>query len=336
MMYLLFNQYGAIKDKQINELVIQGSNNVNKIGVAIDGVDPTSFALVGVCKLPNGEMITTNPQSETEEIVDGIDGVVFSLTEDLTALSGTLRINIQAINTSTDEVITSYTVYLCVNEGVNPGEIVMMTAQQYQNLMSIVNSKSAVSGTTNELGKWATLTINGTTHNIGGEADYIAGTGIDITGLTISVDTDVIATKEYVNSQVSSAYKFQGTRTISQLNALTVTSSMNGFVYNVSDTGTLNQGSVAVLVGDNVAIVWDESTSTWSWDKLAGTFTVDLSNYYTKSESDARYEQINNVQQIKTQSTGSATSIQMKFWKGTQAQYDSITTKDANTFYIII
>lgn len=136
MMYLLFNEYGAIKDKQINEWIVQGSNNVNKIGVAIDGVDSTSFALVGVCKLPNGEVITTAPVDEQAEIIDGVYGVVFSLSKEITALEGTLRINIQAINTTTDKIITSYTVYLCVNEGVDPGEIVMMTADQYQDLLS--------------------------------------------------------------------------------------------------------------------------------------------------------------------------------------------------------
>lgn len=136
MMYLLFNEYGAIKDKQINEWIVQGSNNVNKIGVAIDGVDPTSFALVGVCKLPNGEVITTEPVDEQAEIIDGVYGVVFSLSKKITALEGTLRINIQAINTTTDKVITSYTVFLCVNEGVDPGEILMMTADQYQDLLS--------------------------------------------------------------------------------------------------------------------------------------------------------------------------------------------------------
>ena len=39
---------------------------------------------------------------------------------------------------------------------------------------------------------------------------------------------------------------------------------------------------------------------------------------------------------IKTQATGGAASIQMKFWKGTQGQYDAIGTKDANTFYAIV
>lgn len=42
---------------------------------------------------------------------------------------------------------------------------------------------------------------------------------------------------------------------------------------------------------------------------------------------------------ISTQATGGASSIQLKFWKGTQAQYDSLVsggTVDANTLYIIV
>ena len=135
MMYVIFNNQGAIKEKQINEWIVQGSNNTNKIGVVIEGTDSTSYAIVGVCKLPNGEVITTTPSVEQAEIKDGVYGVVFSLTEDITALAGTLRINLQAINVNNDKVITSYTVFLCVNEGVDPGEILMMTAQQYQNLI---------------------------------------------------------------------------------------------------------------------------------------------------------------------------------------------------------
>jgi len=38
---------------------------------------------------------------------------------------------------------------------------------------------------------------------------------------------------------------------------------------------------------------------------------------------------------VATELGGGATSVSLKFWVGTQAQYDSISTKDANTFYIV-
>ena len=137
MMYIIYNHDGSIKEKNLNEIVIQGSNNVNKIAVNIQGVDATSYAVFGVCKLPNGEKITTLPSTQVETI-DGVDYVVLSLTEDMTALEGLLRINIQAIRLSDDKIITTYTVYLLVNEGVDPGEIVMMSVQQYQTLVNLI------------------------------------------------------------------------------------------------------------------------------------------------------------------------------------------------------
>lgn len=96
---------------------------------------------------------------------------------------------------------------------------------------------------------------------------------------------ETIAYQSYVQSQIASAlgstYRPQGTKTVAELNALTPTSAYNGYVYNVSDSGTLTQGSVSVNAGDNVAIIWDNENNTWSWDKLAGF--IDLSGYVTTS-----------------------------------------------------
>lgn len=98
---------------------------------------------------------------------------------------------------------------------------------------------------------------------------------------------DEVATHGYVSSAISSAisavYKPQGTKTVAQLNALAPTSSYNGYVYNVSDNGTLTNGNISVSAGDNVCIIWDSDSGTWSWDKLASD--IDLSDYYTKSET---------------------------------------------------
>ena len=41
------------------------------------------------------------------------------------------------------------------------------------------------------------------------------------------------------------------------------------------------------------------------------------------------------IESVKTGTEGSATSVSLKFWQGTQQQYDAITTKDANTLYIV-
>ena len=103
---------------------------------------------------------------------------------------------------------------------------------------------------------------------------------LDLTGLT-TYDGKI---KSYINTQLTPVYKFQGTKTVAQLNVLTITADMNGYVYNVSDSGTLSQGSVSVLAGDNVVIFVSDATTTpitWSWDVLAGF--VDLSGYLQKN-----------------------------------------------------
>ncbi len=111
------------------------------------------------------------------------------------------------------------------------------------------------------------------------------------------------ATTNYVDSKVAEAvsntYKWSGSKTVAELNHLTITSSMHGNVYNVTSDGILNQGNVQVLAGDNVAIVWDAQNNTYSWDKLAGTFTVDLSGYLQKSSAfNSVYATTSNGSQI--------------------------------------
>lgn len=98
------------------------------------------------------------------------------------------------------------------------------------------------------------------------------------------IDDTEAASKHYVDKVVSGLYKPQGSKTVAQLNNTadtgnigTVTSSMDGFVYNVTDSGILTNGNVEVLAGDNVVIVWDSQNNTWSWDRLAGT--IDWEQY---------------------------------------------------------
>ena len=267
MMYIIFNHDGSIKEKNLNEFIQQGDNLTKKIAVAIIGYEPLAFSLIGTFKLLNGdtEVLTSDESIE----IQGYPGVVLSLTEDVTSLAGIVRMNIQAVNTS-DVVLVSYSTYLTINEGDNPGTVAMMSIEQYQYLLSqigdfvqkedcilktnhrltstegfeegqviyvkneslnqleqlqsdswvvifdfkqiytkteidgfittlnsAISQKSTVSGTVDSHGKWNTLTIDGVTHQVGGNgANYQAGTGITIVDETISVDEEVVATQE--------------------------------------------------------------------------------------------------------------------------------------------
>lgn len=99
-------------------------------------------------------------------------------------------------------------------------------------------------------------------------------------------------TKRYVDGLISTVYKPQGSATVTQLINLTKTSSMNGYVYNMSDSGTLvdyDGTQMAVLAGDNIVLIWNNSH--WYWDKLAGT--VDLTPYARKDASNVFTGEIN-------------------------------------------
>lgn len=76
------------------------------------------------------------------------------------------------------------------------------------------------------------------------------------------------ATKQYVDSAISSVYKYRGS--VANQSALPSSNQTIGDVYNVEDTG------------DNFA--WDGA----KWDKLAGT--VDLSSYLTITSAQSTYQ----------------------------------------------
>ena len=101
-------------------------------------------------------------------------------------------------------------------------------------------------------------------------SNYAALAGAAFTGaITVQEPTAASnpATKSYVDSAVSSVYKYKGS--VVNQSALPSSNQTVGDVYNVEDTG------------DNYA--WDGS----KWDKLAGT--VDLSNYLTTTNASQTY-----------------------------------------------
>ena len=95
---------------------------------------------------------------------------------------------------------------------------------------------------------------------------------------------------------------------------------------------------------------WDKlsETVTTDWDNITNkpsTFTPsahnhtvsDITDFPSQTGNSGKFLTTNgtsaswgNVSEVASQSTGT-----VKFWTGTQAQYDAITTKDATTLYII-
>lgn len=108
----------------------------------------------------------------------------------------------------------------------------------------------------------------------------------------------------YIDSAISSVYKAQGSATVGDLNSLTVTKEMNGYVYDISDNGILTKGSIQVINGDNVIIIWNEDENDWKWDRLSGI--VDLSNYATKTYVDKGLSNKANLNDVYDKTTSDA------------------------------
>ena len=100
------------------------------------------------------------------------------------------------------------------------------------------------------------------------------------------------------------------------------------------DTGNLVVKGPKVKIeeatGGALVATFDEDGLTMNNEKITG-----LVNGAASSDAVA-YNQVSGKDDIKTQAEGGAPSIQMKFWKGTQAQYNTIGVPDGDTIYYII
>ena len=136
--------------------------------------------------------------------------------------------------------------------------------------------------------------VNITKANIGLEnVDNTADTDKPISTATQTA-LNLKADLAYVDAKISAAYHAGGNLTVAELtSALLITENM-GKVYNMSDSGVTTSDFVegagkSICEGDNVGIcnVGTEESPVYKFDLLSGF--VDLSAYYTKTESDNKY-----------------------------------------------
>lgn len=124
-------------------------------------------------------------------------------------------------------------------------------------------------------GECVTASYDSTTKKI-----TINGTELDISAFQTASEVEAA-----INAKIAGVYKIKGSATVATINNLTTMEA--GDVYNMTDAGTINQPSgatlepFAVAAGDNIVY------TAAGWDKFAST--VDLSNYYTKSQSDSTF-----------------------------------------------
>lgn len=138
---------------------------------------------------------------------------------------------------------------------------------------------------TDDTGNQTTYAIDSDLVGDGSIVRRESGTGTVVVGTPTAVNH--ATTKAYVDAKVSSAYIYKGSKTVSEINALNTSTLEIGWVYNVSDGGTITLGSIQVNAGDNIA--WTGS----AWDKLAGF--IDLSGYVQKTQTIAGISLSSNI-----------------------------------------
>ena len=154
-------------------------------------------------------------------------------------------------------------------------------------LIDTINSKIPTDATSgNKLADKAWVTDNFTGKVSGAVNGNFAGVdgdgNVTDSGYKASDFTTPAQVAAAIAAAISSAYKAQGTESVSTLNGLTKAESLNGYVYDLTDAGNLTNSdstTTSVVAGDNVVFIWNGGA--WKWDKLSGM--VDLSGYVQKT-----------------------------------------------------
>lgn len=136
-MELLFRNDGSLKYVNVCEPINQGSNNSNKVFVAIEGRAADTFTLKANFRLPTGEVVQLLGSTPETKTIDGEEytGVYVSLSSSVTIYAGDLKMSVSALSLNNDVLVT-YAVKLKVNETPYLASDVDITGQQYDNLVA--------------------------------------------------------------------------------------------------------------------------------------------------------------------------------------------------------
>ena len=143
MMYVIYNNDGSIKAKNLNEVVIQGSNGVNELFVAIIGRSASTYSLCAIFKLPNDTTRTVLSSDAVTETIEGTEytGIKIALTDAETMLDGVLQMNVIALDQN-DVKLVAFSTYITINEsGITLSDPVLITLQEYLNLINNIYTK---------------------------------------------------------------------------------------------------------------------------------------------------------------------------------------------------
>lgn len=296
-MYLYFNNQGVLKEIVNDEAIRQGNSRINKIRFFIEGAEPQIVdnvykALTFITGIRTFIDVEGNP-IETVDIENNTSTTEqFSLqTEELEVPYNKKR-ELKFFKYFTKYEMFSITVpddVLNIN-GTVGCRVQMISAEGITTLGLIVfnvegtGTDAVISpDTAINIAQWNYLITHMTTpENFVMKYDANAGEWdvVPTQGSTRPVTSGGVATA--IANALSAVYKIQGSAEVSYLEDLEKTEALNGYVYNLSDEGTLTNEdgtTISVREGDNIVFVWHDSE--WYWDKIGSS--IDTSDLATKS-----------------------------------------------------
>lgn len=147
-MYIIYNQDGSIKKVKLTDFINQGSDGVNKIYVAIDGVSQSDYTVTVKWLLPNGEYVgplVANPASETIKDDDGEsydNAYEISIDAEETLYHGILKGSIVAERLDSTRLYT-YPAKLVVNPTTyEPSSDINISEVAYDNLLNYIKTRT--------------------------------------------------------------------------------------------------------------------------------------------------------------------------------------------------
>lgn len=141
-MYILFNKDGSINKINLTDFIQQGSNNVNKIFIAVKDRDNENWAVTGYFGLPNGDIESLTATDK----VDSIEGVEYngwevSISANVTQYEGDVNFSVSLLNVQ-GHVLNSYEGVLVINPAVVIPDETTITRAQYEALLQYVLSRT--------------------------------------------------------------------------------------------------------------------------------------------------------------------------------------------------
>ena len=260
MNYIIFKADGSVQTKHLgSQYIQQGNDQVDQIFITYPGAVNTDY-VQAVFTLPNHATNTELGSFQTHYHYDEndddayADGWIITLTEDQTIYNGILCVAVRVIRSNS--ILVNYPFTLVINEtGVRPDTDTGVTVEQLDSYL-----------------------LNIQTLNVETIKAYTDSALSDTS--EFPVQNKVVT--QAIHDSIAGVYKVMGSATVQELDDPEVSQEMNGYIYNLTDSGSIQNedgSQTSVQEGDNVVFVWNNGN--WYWDNMVGTF--DTSGLVSKS-----------------------------------------------------